>query len=156
MNNRSIKNTADPLDNGDAANKSYVDVENAKQDIAINDKASKSYVDGEIAKVHIDTTPLLPRDGSRSMTGELDIGGNNILSVENLVDYKDTDPYDYRVKEVKSVVNKEYLNENFIKKVDKDGREYYDLKGNIIRNCEPYYDGLFTDNDLVSKKNCPD
>ena len=87
MNNRSIKNIADPLDNGDAANKSYVDVENAKQDIAINDKASKSYVDGEIAKVHIDTTPLLPRDGSRSMFGDLDIGGNNILSVENLVDY---------------------------------------------------------------------
>ena len=79
---------------------------------------------------------MLPRDGSRSMTGDLDIGGNNILSVENLVDYKDTDPYDYRVKDVKSVVNKEYLNENFMKKVDKDGREYYDLKGNIIRNCE--------------------
>ena len=38
-------------------------------------KASKSYVDGEIAKVHIDTTPLLPRDGSRSMTDDLDIGG---------------------------------------------------------------------------------
>ena len=86
------------------------------------------------------------------MTGDLDIGRNNILSVENLVDYKDTDPYDYRVKDVKSVVNKVYRNENFIKKVDKDGREYYDLKGNIIRNCEPYYDGLFTDNDLVSKK----
>ena len=94
MNNRSIKNIADPLDNGDAVNKSYVDVENAKQDRAINDKASKSYVDGEIAKVHIDTTPLLPRDGSRRTTGDLDIGGNNILSVENLVDYKDTDPYD--------------------------------------------------------------
>ena len=53
---------------------------------------------------------------------------------------------------MKSVVNKEYLNEKFIKKVDKDGKEYYDLKGNIIGNCEPYYDGLFTDNDLVSKK----
>ena len=52
---------------------------------------------------------------------------------------------------MKSVVNKEYLNENFMKKVDKDGREYYDLKGNIIRNCEPYYDGLFSDNDLFSK-----
>ena len=119
MNSRKIKNLGGPTDDGDATNKSYVDVENAKQDIAINDKASKSYVDNEIAKVHIDTTPLLPRDGSRSMTGDLDIGGNNILSVENLVDYKDTDPYDYRVKDVKSVVNKEYLNENFMKKVDK-------------------------------------
>ena len=91
--------------------------------------------------------------GGNKMSGDLDIGGNNILSVENLTDYKDTDPYDYRVKDVKSVVNKEYLNENFMKKVDKDGREYYDLKGRIIRNCEPYYDGLFSnDNDLVSKK----
>ena len=152
MNSRKIKNLGGPTDDGDVTNKKYVDTENAKQDIAINDKASKSYVGGEIAKVHIDTTPLLPRDGSRSMTGDLDIGRNNILSVENLVDYKDTDPCDYRVKDVKSVVNKEYLNENFMKKVDKDGREYYDLKGNIIRNCEPYYDGLFTDNDLVSKK----
>ena len=152
MNNRKIKKLGGPTDDGDVTNKKYVDTENAKQYRAINDKASKSYVDGEIAKVHIDTTPLLPRDGSRSMTGDFDNGGNNILKVENLTDYKDTDPYDYRVKDVKSVVNKEYLNEKFIKKVDKDGREYYDLKGNIIRNCEPYYDGLFTDNDLVSKK----
>ena len=153
MNSRKIKNLGGPTNDGDVTNKKYVDTENAKQDIAINDKASKSYVDNEIAKVHIDTTPLLPRDGSRSMFGDLDIGGNNILPVENLVDYKDTDPYDYRVKDVKSVANKEYLNENFMKKVDKDGREYYDLKGKIIRNCEPYYDGLFSnDNDLVSKK----
>ena len=95
----------------------------------------------------------LKRDGSNTMTGNLKLGGKNILQVENLTDYKDTDPYDYRVKDVKSVVNKEYLNENFMKRVDKDGREYYDLKGRIIRNCEPYYDGLFSnDNDLVSKK----
>ena len=152
MNRRKIKYLGGPTDDGDVTNKKYVDTENVKLDKAINDKASKSYVDGEIAKVHIDTTPLLPRDGGRGMTNDLDIGGNNILKVENLTDYKDTDPYDYRVKDVKSVVNKEYLNEKFIKKVDKDGIEYYDLKGNIIRNCEPYYDGLFTDNDLVSKK----
>ena len=152
MNNRSIKNLGGPTDDGDVTNKKYVDTENAKQDIAIGDKASKSYVDGEIAKVDIDTTPLLPRDGSRGMTGDFDNGGNNILKVENLVDYKDTDPYDYRVKDVKSVVNKEYINEKLIKKVDKGGKEYYDLKNNIVSNCEAYYDGLFTDNDLVSKK----
>ena len=151
MNNRSIKNLGGPTDDGDAANKKYVDEINSEQDIAIGDKASKSYVDNEIAKVTIDTTPLLPRDGSRSMTGDFDNGGNNILKVENLVDYKDTDPYDYRVKDVKSVVNKEYLNENFMKKVDKDGREYYDLKQLVIKNSAPHDDGSYDNDTLVSK-----
>ena len=134
MNNREIKNLGDPTDDGDAAN--------------------KKYIDGEIAKLphSANSGSFLKTDGTRSMTGDLDMDGNNILSVENLVDYKDTDPYDYRVKDVKSVVNKEYLNENFMKKVDKDGREYYDLKQNVIKNCEPYYDGLFSnDTDIVSK-----
>ena len=27
----------------------------------------------------------------------------------------------------------------------------FDLRGDVIRNCEPYYDGLFSTNDLVSK-----
>ena len=174
MNSRKIKNLGGPRDDGDAINKKYLeDVAltlngsnvmtgdlrmGQKKIVGLADPTgdgqatNKKYVDGKIAKVHIDTTPLLPRDGSRSMTGDFDNGGNNILSVENLVDYKDTDSYGYRVKDVKSVVNKEYLNEKFMKKVDKDGKEYYDLKGNIIGNCEPYYEGLFTDNDLVSKK----
>ena len=151
MNNRKIKNLADPTDDGDAANKKYIDTENAKQDIAIADKANKSYVDGEIAKVNIDTTPLLPRNGSRSMFGDLDMDGNHILSVENLVDYKDTDSYEYRVKDVKSVVNKEYLNENFLKKVDKDGREYYDLKQIVIKNSAAHDDGSYDNDTLVSK-----
>ena len=69
------------------------------------------------------------------MLGDLDMDGNHILSVENLVDYEIHAPldYDYRVKDLKSVVNKEYLNENFLKKVDKDGREYYDLKQIVIK-----------------------
>ena len=171
MNSRKIKNLGGPTGDGDAINKKYLedvaltlDGSNVmtgdlrmgqKKIVGLADPTgdgqatNKKYVDGEIAKVHIDTTPLLPRDGSRSMFGDLDIGGNNILSVENLVDYKDTDPYGYRVKDVKSVVNKEYLNEKFLKK-DKDDNNF-DLRGNIVRNCEPYYDGLFTDNDLVSK-----
>ena len=151
MNGREIKNLGDPTDGGNAVNKNYVDNENAKQDIAIADKANKSYVDGEIAKVNIDTTPLLPRNGSRSMFGDLDMDGNHILSVENLVDYKDVDPYEYRVKDLKSVVNKEYLNENFLKKVDKDGREYYDLKQIVIKNSAPHDDGSYDNDTLVSK-----
>ena len=153
MNNRKIKNLGDPTDDGDAANRKYVDDENAKQAIAINDKASVSYVNNEIAKVHIDTTPLLPRNGSRSMFGDLDMDGNHILSVENLVDYEIHAPldYDYRVKDLKSVVNKEYLNENFIKKVDKDGIEYYDLKQIVIKNSAPHDDGSYDNDTLVSK-----
>ena len=153
MNSRKIKNHGVPTDDGDVTNKKYVDTENAKQDIAINDKVSKSYVDGEIAKVHIDTTPLLPRNGSRSMFGDLDMDGNHILSVESLVDYEIHAPldYDYRVKDLKSVVNKEYLNEKFLKKVDKDGREYYDLKQIVIKNSAPHDDGSYDNDTLVSK-----
>ena len=44
---------------------------------------------------------------------------------------------------------KEYLNKKFLK-VDKDGNDF-DLKQKTIKNCEPYYDGLFGTNDLVSK-----
>ena len=151
MNGRKIKVVGSPVDVEDVANKNYVDNENAKQDIAIANKANKSYVDGEIAKVNIDTTPLLPRNGSRSMFGDLDMDGNHILSVENLADYKDVDPYEYRVKDLKSVVNKEYLNENFLKKVDKDGREYYDLKQIVIKNSAPHDDGSYDNDTLVSK-----
>ena len=85
------------------------------------------------------------------MFGDLDMDGNHILSVENLVDYKDVDPYEYRVKDLKSVVNKEYLNENFLKKVDKDGREYYDLKQIVIKNSAPHDDGSYDNDTLVSK-----
>ena len=129
MNGRKIKVVGSPVD--------------------VEDVANKNYVDGEIA--NIDTTPLLPRNGSRSMFGDLDMDGNNILSVENLVDYKDVDPYEYRVKDLKSVVNKEYLNENFLKKVDKDGIEYYDLKQIVIKNSAPPDDGSYDNDTLVSK-----
>ena len=148
LNGNLIDGLGAPVHLDSAANKQYVDIENAKQDIAIADKASKSYVDGEIARVHIDTTPLLPRDGSRSMSGDLDMGGKHILSVENLTDYKVDDPYEVRVKDLKSAVNKEYLNNKFLKKGKDDN---FDLKQNIIKNCEPYYDGLFDNNSLVSK-----
>ena len=152
MNSREIKNLGDPVDDGDGTNKKYVDTANAKQNIAIADKVNKSYVEGEIAKIPKQPQNVLLSDGSRKMTDDLDMDGNHILYVENLVDYKDSDDYNYRVKDVKSVVNKEYLNENFLKKVDKGGIEYYDLKGEIIKNSGPYFDGLFSDaDDLVSK-----
>ena len=150
LNGNLIDGLGDPVHLDSATtNKKCVDTENAKQDIAIADKANKSYVDGEIAKVHIDTTPLLPRDGSRSMTDDLNMDGNHILNVENLDDHEVDDAYEDIVRDLKSVVNKEYLNGKFLKK-DKDNNNF-DLKQKIIKNCEPYYDGLFDDNSLVSK-----
>ena len=149
LNGNLIDGLGDPEHLDSATNKKYVDTENAKQDIAIADKASKVYVDGEIGKVSVHTTPLLPRDGSRSMTGDLDMDENHILSVKNLNDYKVDDAYEVRVRDLGSAVNKEYLNEKFLK-VDKDGN-YFDLKQSTIKNCEPYYDGLFDNNSLVSK-----
>ena len=149
LNGNLIDGLGDPIHLDSATNKKYVDTENIRQDIAIADKADKSYVDGEKGKVSIDTTPLLPRDGSRSMTSDLDKDNNHILSVKNLNDHKVDDAYEVRVRDLGSVVNKEYLNEKFLK-VDKDGNCFY-LNQNTIKNCEPYHDGRFDDNSLVSK-----
>ena len=147
LNGNLINGLGNPADQADAANKKYVDVENTKQNIAIADKASKSYVDNQIANVQIDTTPLLPRDGSRSMTGDLDMNENHILSVKNLTDHKVDDAYSDIVKDLKSVVNKEYLNQNFLKIKGND----YDLNQRVIKNSAPHDDGSYDDNTLVSK-----
>ena len=147
LNGNLINGLGNPVDNNDATNKTYVDIKNAQQDIAIADKASKSYVDNQIANVQIDTTPLLPRDGSRSMTGDLDIDEHHILSVKNLTDHKDDDAYSDIVKDLKSVVNKEYLNQNFLKIKGND----YDLNQKVIKNSAPHDDGSYDNNTLVSK-----
>ena len=147
LNGNLINGLGNPVDNNDATNKTYVDIKNAQQDIAIADKASKSYVDNQIANVQIDTTPLLPRDGSRSMTDDLDMNENHILSVKNLTDHKVDDAYSDIVKDLKSVVNKEYLNQNFLKIKGND----YDLNQRVIKNSAPHDDGSYDNNTLVSK-----
>ena len=147
LNGNLINGLGNPVDNNDATNKTYVDIKNAQQDIAIADKASKSYVDNQIANVQIDTTPLLPRDGSKTMTGNLDMDEHHILSVKNLTDHKVDDAYSDIVKDLKSVVNKEYLNQNFLKIKGND----YDLNQRVIKNSAPHDDGSYDNNTLVSK-----
>ena len=83
------------------------------------------------------------------MTGDLHMNNNKILSLETQTDHKVDDAYVDIVRDLKSAVNKEYLNTKFLKK-DKDDNNF-DLKQNTIKNCESYYDGLFGNNDLVSK-----
>ena len=147
LNGNLINGLSDPVYNNDATNKIYVDIKNAQQDIAIADKASKSYVDNQIANVQIDTTPLLPRDGSRSMTGNLNMGLKHILNIENLTDHNVDTDYLNVVKDLKSVVNKEYLNRNFLKIKE----NYYDLNQRVIKNSAPHDDGSYDNNTLVSK-----
>ena len=42
------------------------------------------------------------------------------------------------------------MNEKFLKK--DAGGDYFDHKGFNIKNGEPYYEGLYRDRDLVSKR----
>ena len=64
LDSKRLTDVADPVDDQDAATKKYVDDENAKQDIAINSKAEKNSV--------------LMLDGTKSMTGNLQMGSKRI------------------------------------------------------------------------------
>ena len=82
--------------------------------------------------------------------GNYDMEKRKLLNLEVLPDHKTDDAYETRVKDLLSGVNKEYVNEKFLKKAV-DGN-HFDLKCFNIKNGEPYYDGLYGDNDLVSKQ----
>ena len=112
-----------------------------------DDAVNKGYVDGKV--VNVDLTGYLKRDGSLNMTGNLKMDKNYIEDLEKPNDVPITDLVNYR-KDAYRAANKEYLRQNFLKK-DENGGGDYDLKQKVIRNAEPYRDGLFNDNDLVSK-----
>ena len=76
LDNKRLTDVADPVDDGDAATKKYVDDENARQDIAINSKAEGDRV--------------LPLDGSKSMTGNLQMGSKKITGLGDGSDDGDT------------------------------------------------------------------
>ena len=131
LNQKVIKNSA-PHDDGSYDNNTLV---------------SKAFVDAEVAKLPKPDTDVLKLDGSKAMTGNLDMGMKNILNVDTLNDYTNNSEKD---RDLKSAVNKQYLNTHFLKIMGK-GDNDFNLGGQIIKNCEPYYDGLFDDNSLVSK-----
>ena len=81
--------------------------------------------------------------------GNYDLQNKKVFNLYSPDDYKVDDDYNTRIRDLKSTVNKEYFNNKFLKK-DRDGN-YFDLKGTVIKNSEPYYE-LHNDNDLVPKK----
>ena len=76
------------------------------------------------------------------------MSGHKILFLGNLPDHKVDDEYSHIVRDVKSAVNKEYLNRKFLKK-DKD-ETFFDLKGQLIKNPEPFNLSSY-DDELWSK-----
>ena len=79
LDSKRLTDVADPVDLQDAATKKYVDDENARQDIAINSKAEGDRV--------------LPLDGSKSMTGNLQMGSNRIRGLADGSDDEDAVNY---------------------------------------------------------------
>ena len=73
-----LTDVSQPTDGSDATTKAYVDSENAKQDIAIADKASKNDLDTK-----------LDLDGSKQMTGNLNMNNKKITSLAESVDDND-------------------------------------------------------------------
>ena len=118
MNNNFIQNIATPTSSHQVTNKGYCDYNflnrqkggvlmgplsmNRNDLIEIPDTpkfghsaVNKKYVDGEITK--IDTTPFVKLDGSRAMTGNLDMGGKKITGVgDSTVSFHLTDAVNYR------------------------------------------------------------
>ena len=91
-----------------------------------------------------------PRIGFKlTSDGNYDLQNKKVYNLNTQDDHKVDDDYNTTVKDLKSAVNKEYLNDKVLKK-DKDGN-YFDAKQMVIKNTEPYYDGLYDNNDLVSK-----
>ena len=70
-----LTNMSQPTNGSDATTMDYVDIKNAQQDIAINSKAEKDEV--------------LFLDGSKSMTGNLNMNNKKITSLAESVDDND-------------------------------------------------------------------
>ena len=100
----------DLYDENDLVSKEYVDVQNSKQDIAINDKANKGDVIHHDGSGNLDMKDhtitgirsssqdnsavtlgevkglFLPRDGGGQMSGNLNMGGNNLINIRPFVE----------------------------------------------------------------------
>ena len=124
MNNNFIQNIATPTSSHQVTNKGYCDYNflnrqkggvlmgplsmNRNDLTGIPDTpkfgysaVNKNYVDGEISKIPgTDTSPFLKIDGSRAMTGNLDMGDHSIQKVGDLINSDDVATKNYVDAEV--------------------------------------------------------
>ena len=95
LDGKRLTDVADPVDNGDAVTKGYVDTKNSQQNIAINSKAEKVYVDSENSKRDIainskaEKNEVLLLDGSQSMNANLNLNNKKITNLGDATDNKD-------------------------------------------------------------------
>ena len=93
LDNKRLTDVADPVDDGDAATKKYVD------DHISSDAASKKYVDDENARQDIainskaEGDRVLLLDGSKSMMGNLQMGSKRITDLADGIDDEDAVNY---------------------------------------------------------------
>jgi len=125
LDKKRLTDVANPVDNGDAATKGYVDGENAKQDIAINRKAEKKNV--------------LLLDGSQAMSDNLDMGDKRTINVETPIDGNDGAIKQYVDDQIHLQSNK-----SFDKRTDS-----YDLHPNFTFSPRGNFGGNINTVDLI-------
>ena len=128
MNNNFIQNIATPTSSHQVTNKGYCDYNflnrqkggvlmgplsmNQNDLIGIPDTpkfsysaVNKNYVDTEITKVHqnLDSTPFLRKDGQRTMTGNLNMNGNQIIRLKEPVSSSDASTKGYTDQKIDNI-----------------------------------------------------
>ena len=119
IDSKRLTDVADPVDNGDAATKGYVDTKNSQQNIAINSKAEKAYVDSENSKQDIainskvEKNKVLLLDGSQSMNADLNMDNQKITNIANATDNDDAVNFSQLKSHTDSHLNNYHLQPSF-------------------------------------------
>ena len=119
LDGKRLTDVADPVDNGDAVTKGYVDTKNSQQNIAINSKAEKAYVDSENStqdnaiNSKADKNKVLLLDGSQSMNANLNMDNKRITNVANATDNDDAVNFSQLKSHTDSHLNNYHLQPSF-------------------------------------------
>ena len=119
LDGKRLTDVADPVDNGDAVTKGYVDTKNSQQNIAINSKAEKAYVDSENSTQDIainskaDKNKVLLLDGSQSMNANLNMDNQKITNIANATDNDDAVNFSQLKSHTDSHLNNYHLQPSF-------------------------------------------